>query len=53
MPTANWLRRLGLAEDPKDIPCLPAGRGHQATFCLTDAHVKCKLYQPVRSEGAE
>ena len=49
VPTANWLRRLGLTSSPGDIPCLPAGRGHQATFCLTEEHIKCKLYHPPES----
>lgn len=46
MSTLNWLSRLGLADRPTDIPCLPIGQAHQRTYCLTADHLKCKLYHP-------
>jgi hypothetical protein len=46
---SNWLSKLGLTARDSNLPCMPAGRGHQSTFCLTAEHTKCKLYHPPKT----
>ena len=42
--TVSWLRKLGFLAEPTKMLCFPIGKQHQAEYCLTDKHVKCKLY---------
>jgi len=44
--TVSWLQKHGFLTEPSRMPCFPIGRKHQADYCLTANHVKCKLYHP-------